>query len=103
MEGTRTNGSQYFWLNRHSVLAMSFVSALSVNATPQEPKTAITVDSGISIQIERKHFDTLGTDKVYVFTQKKNFRERYRRISKSEWFKRTHSGMSIGDVIFIEE
>ena len=45
----------------------------------------------------------LSADKKRVSIQKKNFRERYKRIAKSDWFKRTHSGMSMGEVISIDE
>ena len=34
---------------------------------------------------------------------KKDFRERYKRISKSEWFKKAYDGKSIGEVIPIVE
>lgn len=103
MEGTATKGSQYFWLNKSNMLAMSLVTAFSVNAKPNKPMTSDSVDSCITIQIDYSFNNTLGTDKIYTFAQKKNFRERYKRIAKSEWFKRTHSGMSIGEVMSIEE
>lgn len=104
MEDTAIKGSQYFWLNRHSVLAMSFfATAFTVNAKPKEPVIGSSDDSGFAIHVEYSIHDTLGTDKIYAFVQKKNFRERYKRIAKSEWFRKTHSGMSIGEVMSIEE
>lgn len=47
--------------------------------------------------------ETFDTDKTYSFTKKKNFRDRYKKIAQSEWFKNTHSGMSVGEVMVIEE
>ena len=32
----------------------------------------------------------------------KDFRDRYKRIAKSDWFKRTHDNMSVGEVIKID-
>lgn len=34
---------------------------------------------------------------------KKDYRERYKKIFESEWFKETHENMSVGEVIKIEE
>lgn len=34
---------------------------------------------------------------------KKDYRERYNKIAESEWFKKTHENMSVGEIIEIEE
>ena len=103
MEDTTTISSQKFWLNKYGILTVSLASAFSVNAMPKESADFFTADSGISIQMEMKYTETLCTDKTYTFSTKKNFRERYKRIAQSEWFKKTHSGMSIVEIMTIEE
>jgi hypothetical protein len=45
----------------------------------------------------------LNISSAIAITTKKNFRERYKKISQSNWFKKTHLGMSIGEVITIDE
>ena len=103
MEGKMTNSSQSFWLNKYGVFALSLASAFSVNAFAQESTEDISADSCIPVQTELNYTETPGTDKTYSFSTKKNFRDRYKRIAQSEWFKKTHSGMSIGEIIAIEE
>lgn len=103
MEDTTTVSCQSFWLNKYGILTVSLASAFSVNATPKESADSFTAVSSISIQMEMRYAETLGTDKTYTFSTKKNFRERYKRIAQSEWFKKTHSGMSIGEIMTIEE
>lgn len=98
-----TNSSQSFWPNKYGIFAISLASAFSVNAFAQESTEDVSVDSRISIQTELNYTATLDTDKTYSFSTKKNFRDRYKRIAQSEWFKKTHSGMSIGEIMTIEE
>lgn len=98
-----TNSSQSFWLNKYGIFAVSLASAFSVNAFAQESKENISADSSILIQKVLNYTETLGTYKTYSYSKKKNFRDRYKRIAQSEWFKKTHSGMSIGEVMAIEE
>ena len=103
MEDTRTHSTQSFWNKRYGLFAISLASAFSVNSTAQGMTESLSVDSFVSIQAELNYTETLGTNKVYSFPAKKYLRERYRRIAQSEWFKKTHSGMSIGEVMTIEE
>lgn len=104
MEDTMTNSSQNFWfLNKYGLLAVSLASAVSVNASVQKSIEGISADSCISIQTGLNNTVTFGADKTYSFPTKKNFRDRYKRIAQSEWFEKTHSGMSIGEIITIEE
>lgn len=103
MEDTTSVSSQSFWLNKYGILTLSFASAFSVNAMPKDSTDSITIVSSITIQAEQRYTETVDKYKTYTFSTKKNFRERYKRIAQSEWFKRTHSGMSIGEVMLIEE
>lgn len=103
MEDTTTVSSQSFWPNKYSILTMSLASALSVNAMYKDSTNSFTADNSITIQTELRNAETLGTDKTYSFLTKKNFRERYKIIAQSEWFKKTHSGMSIGETMAIDE
>ena len=98
-----TNSSQSFWSNKYGVFAVTLTSAFSVNAFAQESIEEVSVDSRILIQTELNYTATQDTVKTYSFSAKKNFRDRYKRIAQSEWFKKTHSGMSIGEVMTIEE
>ena len=102
MEDTSSVSSKSFWLNKYGILTVSLVSAFSANAMPVDCTEVPTMEESISIQAEL-YTETFGTDKTYSFQTKKNFRERYKRISQSEWFKKTHSGMSIGEIMTIEE
>ena len=103
MEDTRTNSSQGFWLNKYGIFAISLASAFSVNAFAQDSTEDVSADSCISIQTDLNYIETFGINKTYSFSTKKSFRDRYKRIAQSEWFKKTHSGMSIGEVMTIEE
>lgn len=103
MEDTMTISSQSFWFNKYSILTMSFATAFSVNAIAQDLSECSTINSCITIQTELISTESLGTDKTYSFPTKKNFRERYKKIAKSEWFRKTHSGMSAGEIMTIEE
>lgn len=103
MEDTTTVSSQSFWLNKYGILTMSLASAFSVNAMPKDSTDSYTADNSIAIRAELRKAETLGTDKTYTFLTKKNFRERYKKIAQSEWFKKTHSGMSIGEIMTIDE
>ena len=42
-------------------------------------------------------------DATYYLPQKKDYRDRYKRLSKSKWFKNTYQGKSLGEIITIEE
>lgn len=103
MEDTMTNSCQSFWLNRYGIFAVSLASAFSANALAQETWGGFSDDSLVSIQLEYNQTETLSSDKTYSFYSRKNFRERYKKISQSEWFKKTHFGMNIGEVMTIEE
>lgn len=99
---TMTISSQSFWLNKHGVFALSIVSAFSVNSKAQD-LSEVTMGSCFAVITELSSTETFNTDKIYSFPTKKNFRERYKRIAQSEWFKKTHSSMSIGEIMTIEE
>lgn len=101
MEDTTTNSCQNFRSGKYCAFAVSLVSALSVNAIVHESTENSTYS--VVTQIETNYTATLGTDKTYSSFKKKNFRDRYKKIAQSEWFKNTHSGMSIGEVMAIEE
>lgn len=104
MEDTMTKSCQNFWSGKHCVFALSLASAFSVNAIVHESTANIPADNScVFIQQRMNYMETFGTDKTYSFTKKKNFRDRYKRIAQSEWFKNTHSGMSVGEVMAIEE
>lgn len=103
MEDTKTNSSQGFGLNKYGVFAMSLATVFSVNAIAQDSTEIPTVCNGIAMQTTIDYKETVGINKTYSFPTKKNFRDRYRRIAQSDWFKKTHSGMSIGEVMTIEE
>ncbi len=100
---TRTNSSQSFRLNKYGIFAVSLASAFSVNAYARETTENNPADSCIPIQMELNYSETLGTDKTYSFPAKKDFRVRYKKIAQSEWFKKTHYGMGIGEIMSIEE
>lgn len=101
MEDTRTNSCQNFRKNKYGIFVISLASAFSVNAMAQEKKDNSIYSN--TIQITVSHKETIGTSKIYSFPTKKNFRDRYKRIAQSDWFKNTHCGMSIGEIEAIEE
>lgn len=103
MEDTMSNSCQSFWLNKCGIFAVSFASAFSANALAQERWDGFSDDSQVSIQSDYSYTETLGSDKTYSFYIRKNFRERYKKISRSEWFKKTHLGMNLGEVMTIED
>lgn len=103
MEDTMTISSQSFWRNKYSILTVSLASAFSANAMAQNLEEFPTVNSCITIQTDLISTKSLGTDKTYSFPTKKSFRERYKRIARSEWFRKTHLGMSVGEIMTIEE
>ena len=84
MIDTTSISCQSFWLNKRSILTISFASAFSANAMANETSECLTAYSIISIQAEQRYTETLGTDKIYTFSARKNFRERYKRIAQSE-------------------
>ena len=87
-----------------TIFATMSCTTVALNSTypPADGNVVVCPEQTIEIPVER-HVYLLSTDKKNVYVQKKNFRERYRRIAKSEWFKRTHSDMSIGEVMSVEE
>ncbi len=103
MVDTMTNSCQSFWLNKCGIFALSLASTFSVNTFAQESIEVISYDNCFSLQTELNSTETFCVDKIYSFSTKKDYRERYKKIAQSEWFKKTHLEMSIGEIMTVEE
>lgn len=103
MEDTMTNSIQFLGSNKYGIFALTLASAFSVNVLAKESVDVNSADSSNLIRTELNFTETFSIDNTYSFSAKKNFRDRYKRIAQSDWFKKTHSGMSVGEVMTIEE
>jgi hypothetical protein len=41
-------------------------------------------------------------EKTCIFVPQKSYRERYKKIAKSEWFNRAYENMTVGDIVLID-
>lgn len=75
-----------------------------LDAMQEEPNDDWKYSIAEKLGVSREEFDKIGYNKDYGKEEpvSKDYRERYKHIAQSEAFKKTHEGMSIGEVIPIE-
>ena len=83
--------------------ALVAVTALSVSANAGNLDWGLT--AGVNSFAYTNHVceTSILQDRIYVFPKKKDFRERYKRLSQSKWFRNIYSGKSLGEIMTIEE
>lgn len=100
---TITASSQNFYLaKRYTLMAMT-MTALTVNANTGTLGQSSTQSGNILVYSNDTSVTPILQDKTYFFSKKKNFRERYKRISQSKWFKNTYNGKTLGEIMTVEE
>ena len=79
----------------------ALAGALSMTMTPVLARDEQAMASVVAVQT----YDFSATyvqEARYASPQKKNFRERYAQMTKSEWFKKAYSNKSVGDIIEVD-
>lgn len=90
---TKTSSSQ------NCLLMMALASSLSMTTSPTRAHEGQTMSM---IEQTYDYSATYVQETRYVSPKKKNFRKRYARMAKSDWFKRAYDNKSIGDVIDVD-
>lgn len=49
------------------------------------------------------NLDTTSPKSTYVFPRERNYREKYKKMVQSEWYKSTYHNKSVGDLMRIED
>lgn len=93
-----TKSSQSFY----ALMAMT-MTAFNVNANVGDFTHGLTANANSFAYIGSACETSIPQDKTYLFPKKKNFRERYKRLSQSKWFRNTYSGKTLGEVMAVEE
>jgi hypothetical protein len=79
----------------------------SINAAPKTTNWSNCLDEVNSIEWETSSLLNTKSESTqenfFDVKTRKNYRDRYNRISKSKWFINAYKDMSIGDVILTEE
>ena len=100
---TTTASSQNFFLaKRYTLMAMT-MTALTVSANTGTFSQSSTQSGNMLVYSNYTGVTPILQDKAYWFPKKKNFRERYKRISQSKWFKNTYNGKTLGEIMTVEE
>lgn len=86
----------------YAFMAMT-MTALSVNANASGLSSDFTANAYSFAYTNSASDEPILQDKIYLFPKKRNFRERYKRLSQSKWFKKTYSGKTLGEIITVEE
>lgn len=86
----------------YALMAMT-MTALSVNANASNLNHSLTANAYSFAYASSASETPILQDKTYLFPKKKNFRERYKRLSQSKWFKKTYNGKTLGEIITVEE
>lgn len=95
-QNTMTSSSQNTFLKMAAL-----AGALSMTMTPVLARDEHAMASVVAVQT----YDFSATyvqEARYASPQKKNFRERYAQMTKSEWFKKAYSNKSVGDIIEVD-
>ena len=95
-QNTMTSSSQNAFL-RMAALA----GALSMTMTPVLARDEQVMDSVVMAQTY-DYSATYVQETKYVSPKKRNFRERYAQMAKSEWFKKAYNNKSVGDIIEVD-
>lgn len=95
---TMTKSSQ----SVYAFMAMT-MTALSVNANACELNSGFTANAYSFAYTSSASDEPISQDKIYLFPKKKSFRDRYKRLSQSKWFKETYNGKTLGEIITVEE
>lgn len=95
---TMTRSSQ----SVYALMAMT-MTALSVNANAHDLSHGLTASANPFVWTSSASETSISQDGAYVFPKKKNFRERYKRISQSKWFGNTYRGKTLGEIMTVEE
>ena len=105
MIDTSCKSSQEFKLNKNHLLLATFFVAFSTNATSNSDfknGTKGLSNYKVTLNCSGESYPMQNL-KAITYKRKRNFRELYGRISKSEWFKNAYENKSLGDRILIEE
>lgn len=103
-KSTMTTSSQnYLLTKRGALMAMSLTTALTINANSNYDCNPQMTDGKVLAYNVMSNENTTSPDNIYVLPEKKNFRERYKRISQTKWFQRTYENKTLGEIITIEE
>lgn len=104
MDGiTMTSSSQSFWATKRSALMVMTMTALTVNANTGNLSQSLTPNGNSLPHVSYPSVIPVSQERVYKFPKKKDFRARYSRLAKSEWFKNIYNGKTLGEIITVEE
>lgn len=104
MIDTSCKSSQEFKINKSHLFLATFVVAFSTNAMPNsdyQNGTQSMSNNRVSLNYSGG-VNSMQDLKAITYKRKRNFRELYGRISKSEWFKNVYENKSLGDRMLIE-
>ncbi|WP_317573360.1 hypothetical protein [Segatella copri] len=99
---TMTVSSQSFFAKKCALMAMT-MTALTVNANPVDTGLGFAANGNSLAFCSFESNTQMQQDNIYLFPKKKNLRERYKRISQSNWFNSTYNGKTLGEILTIEE
>ena len=95
-QDTMTSSSQNSFL-----MMAALAGALSMTTTPIYARE----EQGLASVVLEQTYDystTYVQEIRYTNPNRKSFRERYARMVKSEWFKKTYDNKSVGDIIEVD-
>ncbi len=101
---TKTGSSQLARISKYGVVGVSFLTALTT--TSAFGGQVFKEDHILSTWTTPSNFGiakTASLSNVYAFPSKRSYRDRYKKIAQSQWFKQTHENMSLGEIMGCEE
>ena len=90
--------------NLRNVALAAIVTTCSTSINVNAENVSNTLLNRIN-QVELGDWDTgyqIKQEEKLVFPPRKDLKNRYRRITKADWFQKAYHDMSVGDVISIE-
>lgn len=101
---TKTVSSQLTRISKYGVMGVSFLTALTTtSALGGQIRKEDNILSTWTMPFNPGVAKTVSFSNVYAFPKKKSYRNRYKRIAQTQWFKRTHENMSLGEIIACDE
>lgn len=95
---TMTKSSQ----SVYALMAMT-MTALSVNANAGNLSHSLSANEYSFAFANSASETSISQGTTYVFPKKKNYRDRYKRLSQSKWFENTYLGKTLGEIMTVEE
>ena len=85
-------------------IATSLMTVCSVNAVAVDVNRTFVVSQANSICLQSvMDTESLFSQENYcVFVPRKSYRDRYRKLGKTEWFRKAYHDMSVGEIMEIE-